>query len=108
MENPAGILGYFYFNDSDAVAGVFFYGNRHEPPEREMVRRIAKLQVAYAASVLQRGGLPALNAMTANWSETDKSHFSVLPVAQITPVTALSSDKVQPLRGAIPSFTAGK
>ncbi len=81
-----------------------FYGNRHEPPEREMVRRIAKLQVAYAASVLQRGGLPALNAMTANWSETDKSHFSVLPVAQIPPVTALSSDKVQPPKGRDPEF----
>ncbi|HDL7825856.1 TPA: HAMP domain-containing protein [Yersinia enterocolitica] len=81
-----------------------FYGNRHEPPEREMVRRIAKLQVASAASVLQSGGLPALNAMTANWSETDKSHFSVLPVAQIPPVTALSSDKVQPAKGRDPEF----
>ncbi|HDL7709943.1 TPA: HAMP domain-containing protein [Yersinia enterocolitica] len=81
-----------------------FYGNRHEPPEREMVRRIAKLQVASAASVLQSGGLPALNAMTANWSETDKSHFSVLPVAQIPPVTALSSDKVQPPKGRDPEF----
>ncbi|ENA3444997.1 HAMP domain-containing protein [Yersinia enterocolitica] len=81
-----------------------FYGNRHEPPEREMVRRIAKLQVDSAASVLQSGGLPALNAMTANWSETDKSHFSVLPVAQIPPVTALSSDKVQPPKGRDPEF----
>ncbi|MGM7904818.1 ATP-binding protein [Yersinia enterocolitica] len=81
-----------------------FYGNRHEPPEREMVRRIAKLQVASAASVLQSGGLPALNAMTANWSETDKSHFSVLPVAKIPLVTALSSDKVQPPKGRDPEF----
>lgn len=81
-----------------------FYGNRHEPPEREMVRRIAKLQVASAASVLQSGGLPALNAMTANWSETDKSHFSVLPAAQIPPATALSSDKVLPPKSRDPEF----
>lgn len=81
-----------------------FYGNRHEPPEREMVRSIAKLQVASAASVLQSGGLPALNAMTANWSETEKSHFSVLPVAQILPVTELSSDKVQSPKNLDPEF----
>ncbi|MFJ1229340.1 ATP-binding protein [Yersinia proxima] len=64
-----------------------FYGNRHEPPEREMVRRIAKLQVASAASVLQRGGLPALHAMTANWSEADKNHFSVLLAQDVPALT---------------------
>ncbi|QHB31836.1 HAMP domain-containing protein [Yersinia canariae] len=81
-----------------------FYGNRHEPPEREMVRQIAKLQVASAASVLQSGGLPALNSMIANWSQTDKRHFSVLPVAEIPLVTAESSDMAPPKKGREPEF----
>ncbi|CNK47951.1 putative two-component system sensor kinase [Yersinia aldovae] len=73
--------------------GVFsFYGNHHEPPEREMVRQIAKLQIASAASVLYSGGLPALNNMLSGWSESDKSHFSVLPVAAQTQAEAKVSD----------------
>lgn len=76
-----------------------FYGNRHEPPEHEMVRQIAKLQVNSAASVLQTGGLPALNSMIANWSESDKSHFSVLPKGELPPETAAVPDK-----GRAPDF----
>ncbi|CNH00624.1 putative two-component system sensor kinase [Yersinia kristensenii] len=81
-----------------------FYGNRHEPLEREMIRQIAKLQVASAASVLQSGGLPALNAMTANWPETDKNHFSVLPATEIPQVTTESPDKTLPAKGRGPEF----
>ncbi|AHM75203.1 ATP-binding protein [Yersinia hibernica] len=82
-----------------------FYGNRHEPPEREMVRQIAKLQVASAASVLQSGGLPALNSMVANWPEADKNYFSVLPTTEIPPVTAESPDKALPPKGREPEFS---
>lgn len=63
-----------------------FYGNRHEPPEREMARQIAKLQIASAAAVLHSGGLPALNAMIADWPEAAKKQLSVLPAAMIAPM----------------------
>ncbi|CNG20839.1 putative two-component system sensor kinase [Yersinia pseudotuberculosis] len=56
-----------------------FYGHRHEPPENDLVRQIARLQVVSAASVLHTGGQPALNAMMADWPEADKKYFSVLP-----------------------------
>ncbi|MGE4800446.1 ATP-binding protein [Yersinia hibernica] len=82
-----------------------FYGNRHEPPEREMVRKIAKLQVASAASVLQSGGLAALNSMVANWPEADKNYFSVLPTTEIPPVTVESPDKALPPKGREPEFS---
>ncbi|WP_145519426.1 ATP-binding protein [Yersinia mollaretii] len=64
-----------------------FYGNRHEPPERERVRQIATLQVASAASVLHSGGLPALNAMMVDWPAADKKQLSVSPAVMITPMT---------------------
>ncbi|CNH04626.1 ATP-binding protein [Yersinia pekkanenii] len=85
--------------------GVFsFYGNRHEPPDREMVRQMAKLQVASAASVLHNGGLPALNTMIANWSEADKTHFSVLPAPILPPEAAETPvGKVMP-KGNKPEF----
>ncbi|WP_145531281.1 ATP-binding protein [Yersinia kristensenii] len=81
-----------------------FYGNRHEPLERDMIRQIAQLQVASAASVLQSGGLPALNAMMANWSKTDKNHFSVLPATEMPQITAESADKALPATGREPEF----
>ncbi|WP_174849661.1 ATP-binding protein [Yersinia artesiana] len=81
-----------------------FYGNRHEPPEREMVRRIAKLQVASAASVLQSGGLPALHAMTANWSETDKNHFSVLLAQDVPALTEQAPQSKALPEGGSPEF----
>ncbi len=52
-----------------------FYGHRHEPPENDLVRQIARLQVVSAASVLHTGGQPALNAMMADWPEADKNIF---------------------------------
>lgn len=81
-----------------------FYGNRHEPPEREMVRQIAKLQVVSAASVLQSGGLPALNTMTANWSAADKTHFSVLPVAALPPLAEEVPTTKAASQGSEPDF----
>ncbi|WP_145578571.1 sensor histidine kinase [Yersinia alsatica] len=81
-----------------------FYGNRHEPPEREMVRQIAKLQVASAASILHTGGLPALNNMMARWSEADKNHFSVLPTTEVPVATEEPPNKARPPRGREPEF----
>ncbi|CAM4057666.1 ATP-binding protein [Serratia silvae] len=59
-----------------------FYGNRHESPENSMARRIVNLQLTSAASVLHRGGMPALNAMVAGWPEVERRFFSVTPAAQ--------------------------
>lgn len=81
-----------------------FYGNRHEPPEREMARQIAKLQVASAASVLHSGGLPALNAMIADWPEAAKNQLSLLPTAMIAPMAeAVPAERSDP-RGKEPEL----
>lgn len=74
-----------------------FYGNRHEPPERERVRQLAKLQVASAASVLHSGGLPALNAMMVDWPAADKKQLSVSPAIMMMPMTeAVPVGKIAP------------
>ncbi|WP_338557380.1 ATP-binding protein [Erwinia sp. E_sp_B04_7] len=53
------------------------YGKHHEPPENLAARRIVNLQMTSAVSVLQRGGLDALNDMMADWSDSDRRFFSV-------------------------------
>jgi two-component system OmpR family sensor kinase len=59
-----------------------FYGNRHEPPENSLARRIVNLQLTSAATMLRSGGMPALNAMVADWPADDRRFFSVTPAAQ--------------------------
>ncbi|OMQ21886.1 ATP-binding protein [Serratia oryzae] len=59
-----------------------FYGNRHQSPETSIARRMVNLQMTSAASVLQSGGMPALNAMVADWSPDERRFFTVTPVAQ--------------------------
>ncbi|VXC94751.1 Sensor histidine kinase [Enterobacterales bacterium 8AC] len=59
-----------------------FYGNRHQSPETSIARRMVNLQMTSAASVLQSGGMPALNAMVADWSPDERRFFSVIPAAQ--------------------------
>ncbi|QEW31261.1 HAMP domain-containing protein [Erwinia billingiae] len=54
-----------------------FYGKHHEPPESLAARRIVNLQMTSAVSVLQRGGMDALNDMMADWSDSDRRFFSV-------------------------------
>jgi two-component system OmpR family sensor kinase len=54
-----------------------FYGNNHETPESGIARRFVKLQITSAISTLKTGGMPALNAMMADWPEDDKRYFSV-------------------------------
>ena len=58
--------------------GFTLRGDHHEPPENITVRRIVNLQMTSAVSVLQRGGLPALNDMMADWSPGDRRFFSVV------------------------------
>ncbi|MBZ2400823.1 HAMP domain-containing protein [Erwinia amylovora] len=67
--------------------GFGLYGKHHEPPENQATRRIINLQMTSAASVLQRGGLDALNNMMVDWPAGDRRFFSVqltdsLPFAQ--------------------------
>ncbi|KOC92340.1 ATP-binding protein [Winslowiella iniecta] len=58
--------------------GFSLNGKHHEPPENITVRRIVNLQMTSAVSVLQRGGLSALNDMMADWSPGDRRFFSVV------------------------------
>lgn len=57
--------------------GFTLYGKHHEPPENLAARRIVNLQMTSAVSVLQRGGMDALNDMMADWSDSDRRFFSV-------------------------------
>lgn len=57
--------------------GFQLYGKHHEPPENLAARRIVNLQMTSAVSVLQRGGMEALNDMMADWSNSDRRFFSV-------------------------------
>ncbi|WP_337263492.1 MULTISPECIES: ATP-binding protein [unclassified Serratia (in: enterobacteria)] len=59
-----------------------FYGNRHQSPETSIARRMVNLQMTSAATVLQSGGMPALNAMVADWSPDERRFFSVIRAAQ--------------------------
>lgn len=74
-----------------------FYGNNHEPPESGIARRFVKLQITSAISTLKTGGMPALNAMMADWPEDDKRYFSVstsmLP-AEGEKLTSLAPGKI--------------
>ncbi|MCX8956714.1 HAMP domain-containing protein [Erwinia psidii] len=58
------------------------YGKHHEPPENLAARRIVNLQMTSAVSVLQRGGMEALNNMMADWSTSDRRFFSVQVMAR--------------------------
>ncbi|ADW72725.1 MULTISPECIES: HAMP domain-containing sensor histidine kinase [Rahnella] len=58
---------------------VFAFYNPHEPPESGIARRFVKLQITSAVSTLHYGGLPALNAMMADWPQDDRQFFSVSP-----------------------------
>lgn len=60
--------------------GFSLYGKHREPPENLAARRIVNLQMTSAVSVLQRGGMEALNDMMADWSDNDRRFFSVQPM----------------------------
>nr|WP_024965303.1 ATP-binding protein [Pantoea sp. IMH] len=60
--------------------GFSLYGKHHEPPENQSTRRIVHLQMSSAGSVLKHGGLPALNAMLADWPASERRYITVEPV----------------------------
>lgn len=63
------------------------YGDRYEPPENAMTRRLINLQLATAGTLLRSGGVPALEAMMQDWSDDDRRFLSVTPMAH-PPVSA--------------------
>ncbi len=71
--------------------GFSLYGSHHEPPEASMARRMADLQLGSAASVMKSGGLPALNALMADWPAEQRQFFSYGPDSGM-------SDDVPPAR----------
>lgn len=77
--------------------GFTLYGRHHEPPENIAARRIVNLQMTSAVSVLQRGGMDALNDMMADWSPNDRRFFSV-KVMQKPPQEMPRSDLDRDLR----------
>ncbi|MGA9618329.1 ATP-binding protein [Serratia proteamaculans] len=58
------------------------YGDRYEPPENAMARRVITLQLTSAATQLRNGGMPALNAMLKDWPDGDRRLLSVTPMTQ--------------------------
>jgi len=62
--------------------GFSLYGKHHEPPENRATKRIVNLQMTSAVSVLQRGGLEALNDMMVDWPPNDRRFFSVKLMAR--------------------------
>ncbi len=88
--------------------GFSLYGSHHEPPEESMARRIAELQLASAASVMARGGLPALNALMADWTEEQRQFFSFSPAtgaSSITDPSQANGIKSQQPAPRLPSLT---
>lgn len=65
--------------------GFSLYGKHHEPPENMATKRIVNLQMTSAVSVLQRGGMEALNDMMVDWPPNDRRFFSVKVVASPPP-----------------------
>ncbi|MFV9668609.1 ATP-binding protein [Pantoea sp. KXB25] len=79
--------------------GFTLSGKRHEPPEIVAIRRIVDLQMTSAASVLERNGPEALNAMLSDWNESDRQFFHVTRQAQPLP----AENRVnQDIRGRFP------
>lgn len=64
------------------------YGSRHEPPEDNIARRIVNLQLSSAASVLARGGMPALQGLLADWPDNEKQFLSLVPAENALPVAS--------------------
>lgn len=79
--------------------GFTLSGKRHEPPELVAIRRIVDLQMTSAASVLERGGPDALNAMLSDWDNSDRQFFHV--TQQTKPSQSENSGNLD-IRGRFP------
>lgn len=88
-------------------AGFTLYGERREPPENSIVRRIVKLQVTSAVSMLQSGGLPALQAMMVDWPANERRYFMVKEA--MLPIAGSALDTLEPgkIPDSIVEWTAG-
>lgn len=66
------------------------YGPYHEPPEDNIARRIANLQIDSASSIVTTFGLPALASLEASWPANERGYLLITPLAdqnKSTPVT---------------------
>lgn len=77
--------------------GFSLYGKHHEPPENLATRRMINLQMTSAVSVLQRGGLDALNNMLVDWPPGDRQFFSVQQTDSVPPAGELPGELNQVL-----------
>ncbi|CAI0730480.1 Sensor protein CpxA [Serratia quinivorans] len=85
------------------------YGDRYEPPESSMARRVIGLQLTSAATQLRSGGMPALDAMLKDWSDDDRRLLSVTPLAQPpAPVTEEPVFEGRRMPKAITTWVAGE
>lgn len=85
------------------------YGDRYEPPESSMARRVIGLQLTSAATQLRSGGMPALDAMLKDWSDDDRRLLSVTPLAQPpAPVTEEPAFEGRRMPKAITTWVAGE
>ncbi|MBV6692491.1 ATP-binding protein [Serratia quinivorans] len=85
------------------------YGDRYEPPESSMARRVIGLQLTSAATQLRSGGIPALDAMLKDWSDDDRRLLSVTPLAQPpAPVTEEPAFEGRRMPKAITTWVGGE
>lgn len=94
------LLGYWltFIAITQVLWLVFTFYYHHEPPESGIARRFVKLQITSAVSTLHSGGIPALNAMIADWPDSDRRLFSVEP--SMIPAQGQNLDALEP--GKVP------
>ncbi|CAI1513193.1 Sensor protein CpxA [Serratia quinivorans] len=85
------------------------YGDRYEPPESSMARRVIGLQLTSAATQLRSGGMPALDAMLKDWSDDDRRLLSVTPLDKPpAPVTEEPVFESRRMPKAVTSWVEGE
>ncbi|MEX3173192.1 MULTISPECIES: ATP-binding protein [Serratia] len=85
------------------------YGDRYEPPESSMARRVIGLHLTSAATQLRSGGMPALDAMLKDWSDDDRRLLSVTPLDKPpAPVTEEPVFESRRMPKAVTSWVEGE
>lgn len=89
--------------------GFILYGNRHEPPEESIARRFIHLQMVSAESALKTGGLPALQALMAQWPDGEQTLLVAKPLtpADSKPGAAAENAAFFADKGIRPATPAG-
>jgi two-component system OmpR family sensor kinase len=90
------LLGYWltFVIMAQVLWAVFSFYYHHEPPESSIARRFVKLQITSAESTLHTGGLPALNAMIADWPPDDRRLFTI--ESSMIPIKGESLNDLEP------------